>query len=117
MKLAFRRLVTLPRSGLLLLCADCPNASALKKVAMSPVETFGLSDAADWRATDITVSDAGQSFTVWRGEPFAAVSLPLWPTTLGTCAAAAIASASAFRRRRLPRHCGNSAASAPRDFR
>src|SRR4029450_8417374 len=42
-KLAFRRLVNLvPRSGLLLLCADCPNASALKKVAMSPVETFWL---------------------------------------------------------------------------
>src|SRR6187402_410631 len=35
-RLAFRRLVNLvPRSGLLLLCADCPNASALKKVAMS----------------------------------------------------------------------------------
>src|SRR4029453_6756075 len=43
-KLAFRRLMMLvPRTGLLLLCADCPNASALKKVAMSPVGTFGLS--------------------------------------------------------------------------
>src|SRR6185436_18446484 len=53
-KLAFRRLVNLvPKSGLLLLCADCPNASALKKVAMSPVETFGLADSSDWRASDI----------------------------------------------------------------
>src|SRR4029079_7602213 len=41
-RLAFRRLVNLVlQSGLLLLCADCPNASALKKVAMSPGESFG----------------------------------------------------------------------------
>ena len=49
-------------SGLLLLGADSPDALALKKVAVSPVETFGLSDASDWRATDVTVSAAGQSF-------------------------------------------------------
>src|SRR6476619_1909964 len=63
-RLAFRRLVNLvPQSGLLLLCADCPNASALKKVAMSPVETFGLAESADWRATDIAVSGGSQNFT------------------------------------------------------
>jgi UDP-N-acetylmuramate: L-alanyl-gamma-D-glutamyl-meso-diaminopimelate ligase len=79
-RLAFRRLVNLvPRSGLLLLCADCPNASALKKVAMSPVETFGLAESADWKATDIAVSGAGQNFTVWHaGERFTSVTLPLF---------------------------------------
>ncbi|MCM3881729.1 MAG: UDP-N-acetylmuramate:L-alanyl-gamma-D-glutamyl-meso-diaminopimelate ligase [Vicinamibacterales bacterium] len=78
-RLAFRRFVNLvPRSGLLLLCADCPNASALRKAAQSPVETFGLSEAADWRATDISVSGGGQSFTVRHdGELFGTVSLPL----------------------------------------
>jgi UDP-N-acetylmuramate: L-alanyl-gamma-D-glutamyl-meso-diaminopimelate ligase len=79
-RLAFRRLVNLvPRSGLLLLCADCPNASALKKVAMSPVETFGLGDSADWKATDIVVAGVGQHFTVWHaGERFATVTLPMF---------------------------------------
>jgi UDP-N-acetylmuramate: L-alanyl-gamma-D-glutamyl-meso-diaminopimelate ligase len=79
-RLAFRRLVNLvPRSGLLLLGADCPNASALKKVAMSPVETFGLSESADWRASDVAVFGGGQTFTVLRkGEPYAIVSLPLF---------------------------------------
>ena len=49
-RLAFRRLVNLvPRSGLLLLGADSPDAAALKKFAVSPVETFGLAESADWR--------------------------------------------------------------------
>ena len=64
-RLAFRRLVNLvPRSGLLLLGADSPDALALKKAAVSPVETFGLAESADWRATDVTVSAGGQSFNV-----------------------------------------------------
>jgi UDP-N-acetylmuramate: L-alanyl-gamma-D-glutamyl-meso-diaminopimelate ligase len=95
-RLAFRRLVNLvPHSGLLLLCADCPNASALKKVAISPVETFGLSDSADWRATDITVSGSGQKFTVSHlGKPFATISLPLFGAHNVRNALAAIAVAS-----------------------
>ncbi len=95
-RLAFRRLVNLvPRSGLLLLCADCPNASALKKVATSPVETFGLSESADWRAADITVSGSGQKFTVSHaGEPFAAISLPLFGAHNVRNALASIAVAS-----------------------
>src|SRR5215212_1086778 len=95
-RLAFRRLVNLvPRSGLLLLCADCPNASALKKVAMSPVETFGLSDSADWRATDVTVSAAGQKFTVaHKGITFATVALPLFGAHNVRNALAAMAVAS-----------------------
>jgi UDP-N-acetylmuramate: L-alanyl-gamma-D-glutamyl-meso-diaminopimelate ligase len=95
-RLAFRRLVNLvPRSGLLLLCADCPNASALKKAAISPVETFGLSESADWRATDITVSGSGQRFTVSHsGKPFATISLPLFGAHNVRNALASIAVAS-----------------------
>jgi UDP-N-acetylmuramate: L-alanyl-gamma-D-glutamyl-meso-diaminopimelate ligase len=79
-RLAFRRLVNLvPQSGLLLLGADSPDAAALKKFAVSPVATFGLSESADWRATEVTVSPAGQSFTVWHaGSRYAALQLPLF---------------------------------------
>ena len=79
-RLAFRRLVNLiPRSGLLLLGADSPDALALKKAAVSPVETFGLAEIADWRATDVTVSAAGQSFNVVHcGSPYATLQIPLF---------------------------------------
>ena len=59
-RLAFRRLVNLvPRSGLLLLGADSPDAVALVPAARSRVETFGLADGADWRAYDLESSPAG----------------------------------------------------------
>ena len=79
-RLAFRRLVNLvPRSGLLLLGADSADALALKKAAVSPVETFGLAQSADWRATDVAVSAGGQSFNVlYRDSPYGAVQIPLF---------------------------------------
>ena len=80
-RLAFRRLVNLvPRSGLLLLGADCPNASAMKKVAHEPgrdVRPVGSRRLARdrhhglWRRAD--VHRAGTA-----AEPFATVSLPLF---------------------------------------
>ena len=78
-RLAFRRLVNLvPRSGLTLVGADSDDALAMKKCALSRVESFGLSEAADWRAGEINVSTQGQTFTVWRGrDRFATVVLPL----------------------------------------
>jgi UDP-N-acetylmuramate: L-alanyl-gamma-D-glutamyl-meso-diaminopimelate ligase len=78
-RLAFRRLVNLvPRSGVLLLGADSPDAAALKKFAVSPVETFGLSESADWRAADVTVTASGQSFNVWHaGSRFGTMELPM----------------------------------------
>ena len=49
--LAFRRLVRLvPRTGLVLLGADSPHAAGLRDAVIGPVETFGLSDGADWQA-------------------------------------------------------------------
>ena len=79
-RLAFRRLVNLvPRSGLLLLGADSPEACSLKGLAVSPVETFGLSDGADWQAIDVAVSAEGQTFDVWRrGVRYATLQLPLF---------------------------------------
>lgn len=67
-RLAFRRLVNLvPRRGLLLLGADSPDAAALKGAAVSRVETFGLSDGADWRAVDLASGAATTGFKVRRG--------------------------------------------------
>ncbi|RPI49657.1 MAG: UDP-N-acetylmuramate:L-alanyl-gamma-D-glutamyl-meso-diaminopimelate ligase [Acidobacteria bacterium] len=96
-RLAFRRLVNLvPRSGLLLLGADSPDAVALTGVAVSPVETFGFADSADWRAADLSVSAAGQSFNVWhRGSLFAKLQIPLFGVHNVRNALAAIAVANA----------------------
>ena len=67
-RLAFRRLVNLvPRSGLLLLGADSPDAAALAGKARSRVQTFGLSDGAEWRASRIAVR-GGTKFRVHRGD-------------------------------------------------
>src|SRR5215213_6898032 len=55
-RLAFRRLVNLvPKSGLTLLGVDSPDAAALVAHARSRVQTFGLSNEAEWRAVDIRV--------------------------------------------------------------
>lgn len=64
-RVAFRRLVNLvPRSGLLLLGADSPEALALKDKAVSPVETFGLNDGAHWQAYDLQTGDGVTHFKV-----------------------------------------------------
>src|SRR6188474_3025813 len=78
-RLAFRRLANLvPRSGLLLLGADSPDAAALESTAVSPVETFGLGDGATWQAHDLRTRDGVTRFDVRRrGEPYGAFESPL----------------------------------------
>jgi UDP-N-acetylmuramate: L-alanyl-gamma-D-glutamyl-meso-diaminopimelate ligase len=78
-RLAFRRLVNLvPRTGLLLLGADNPHAAALESLAVSPVETFGLSDGCTWQAIEVTHRDGVTSFAVRRrGEWFGQFASPL----------------------------------------
>lgn len=78
-RLAFRRLVNLvPRSGLLLVGADSPDAMALLPAARSRVETFGLAEGADWRAYDLESLPAGMRFRVRRGRlPLGAFEIPL----------------------------------------
>ncbi|MEP6916072.1 MAG: UDP-N-acetylmuramate:L-alanyl-gamma-D-glutamyl-meso-diaminopimelate ligase [Acidobacteriota bacterium] len=67
-RLAFRRLVNLvPRRGLLILGADNADALALKPHAKCRVETFGLSDGADWQAHDLTIAPTSTTFGVRRG--------------------------------------------------
>jgi UDP-N-acetylmuramate: L-alanyl-gamma-D-glutamyl-meso-diaminopimelate ligase len=78
-RLAFRRLTTLvPRTGILLLGADSPEALALKGAAVSPVETFGLGDGATWRAVDVSHRDGLTHFDVHHeGRRFGRFASPL----------------------------------------
>ena len=78
-RLAFRRLANLvPRTGLLLLGADSPDAAALEGKAVSPVETFGLTDGATWQAHDLSTRDGLTRFGVRRrGEPYGSFESPL----------------------------------------
>lgn len=68
-----------PRRGRLLLGADSPAAAALAGSAHCPVETFGLSRAADWVGT---VEDSGPRGTqlgvAVRGEPRPALRGRFW---------------------------------------
>ena len=78
-RLAFRRFVNLvPRRGLLLLGADNADATALAKAAHCRVETFGLSDGADWQGHDLKTGASSTSFGVRRkGSPIGIFELPL----------------------------------------
>lgn len=65
-RLAFRRLINLvPGGGLTLLGVDSPDAKALRPHVRSRLQTFGLSEDAEWRATDVTMS-SGTAFRVSR---------------------------------------------------
>src|SRR6185369_3319604 len=78
-RLAFRRLTTLvPRNGLLLLGADSPDALALQRFAVSPVETFGLGEGVTWRAVDVSHRDGLTHFDIHReGRVFGRFASPL----------------------------------------
>jgi UDP-N-acetylmuramate: L-alanyl-gamma-D-glutamyl-meso-diaminopimelate ligase len=78
-RLAFRRLVNLvPRNGLLLLGADSPDAAALRSVAVSPVETYGLGEGMTWQAVDVEHADGMTQFKVRReGQLFGRFVSPL----------------------------------------
>jgi UDP-N-acetylmuramate: L-alanyl-gamma-D-glutamyl-meso-diaminopimelate ligase len=78
-RLAFRRLVNLvPRTGLLLLGEDSPDAAALRQRAVSPVETFGTSESSTWQAHDVQHADGVTRFEVRRnGQPFERFESPL----------------------------------------
>jgi UDP-N-acetylmuramate: L-alanyl-gamma-D-glutamyl-meso-diaminopimelate ligase len=66
-RLAFQRFVNLiPRRGLLLLGADDREAMALRPRARCRVETFGLSDGADWQAGDLETAATSTRFTLRR---------------------------------------------------
>ena len=79
LRVAFRRLVNLvPRRGRLFLGADSDEARRLASHARSPIETFGLSSDADWRAAEIEVTGAGTRFELTHGsEPLGHFEVPL----------------------------------------
>ena len=81
-RLAFQRFVNLiPRRGLLLLGADNAEAAALAQRAHCRVETFGVSNGADWQAHDLRIEGTSTSFSVRRrGEPIGSFELPLLGT-------------------------------------
>jgi UDP-N-acetylmuramate: L-alanyl-gamma-D-glutamyl-meso-diaminopimelate ligase len=95
-RLAFRRLVNLvPRNGLLLIGADSPDAAALERVAVSPVESFGLADSSTWRAENIVHRDGVTHFDVRRtGKLFGRFESPLLGVHNVRNALAAIATGS-----------------------
>ena len=78
-RLAMRRLVRLlPRRGRVILGADCQAALDLADGAPCEVVTFGLGDAADWRAASIESRRDGVQFTVvHQGQPVTDVYAPL----------------------------------------
>ena len=80
LRTAFRRFVLLvPRNGKLILGADSSEAMKLADVARCPVETFGLSPGADWRASDIRADGATMTFELtYQREPRGSVELPLF---------------------------------------
>ncbi|HQX83808.1 MAG TPA: Mur ligase family protein, partial [Vicinamibacterales bacterium] len=80
LRIAFRRLVNLiPQHGLLVLGADCPEAIALGRMARSPVETFGFSEGADWRAGEMEpVGDHTRFEVTYRGDRLGHFEVPLY---------------------------------------
>ncbi len=78
-RLAFQRFVNLvPRRGLLLLGADNADARALSERARCRVETFGLSDGADWQAHDLSISATSTAFSLRRaGKSAGSFEVPL----------------------------------------
>ena len=78
-RVAFRRLVNLiPRRGLLLVGADDDEALALRPSARCPVETFGLSEGADWQAHDLRIGAGSTTFSIRRnGTPMGQFEIPL----------------------------------------
>ena len=74
-RLAFRRLALLvPRSGCCSSAPTVPTLAALAERAVSPVETFGLSEQADWRARSLDGRRDRPHFTVSHRRRWSAAS-------------------------------------------
>jgi UDP-N-acetylmuramate: L-alanyl-gamma-D-glutamyl-meso-diaminopimelate ligase len=96
-RLTFQRFVNLiPRRGLLLLGADSPDALALTARAHCRVETFGLSDGADWQGHDLQAAESSTKFGVRRaGQSVGHFEIPMLGAYNVRNALAAIAIGSA----------------------
>lgn len=77
--LAFTRLLRLvPATGRVFLGIDDAGAASLRESAMGIVETFGVSDTADWQARDVQAVEGGTSFeVVHAGQALGRVVVPM----------------------------------------
>ncbi|MBP6715741.1 MAG: UDP-N-acetylmuramate:L-alanyl-gamma-D-glutamyl-meso-diaminopimelate ligase [Acidobacteria bacterium] len=80
LRIAFRRFVNLvPRTGRLIIGADSPEAMRLAVAARCTVETFGLAETADWRASEIRPAPTGTTFEAsYKGAPLGHLTVPLF---------------------------------------
>ena len=80
LRIAFRRFVSLiPRRGRLILGADGADALALRSFGRCEIETVGLGDQADWRASHLRPAPDGMAFDLTvQGERMGPVTLPLF---------------------------------------
>lgn len=80
LRTAFRRLVNLvPANGRLIIGADCPEAIRLVTLARCPVDTFGFSADATWRAGEIAAhGDMTRFELTHQGEPLGHFDVPLY---------------------------------------
>ena len=94
-KTAFLRLLNvIPGTGLLLAGTDSPAVAELLPKAHCRVETFGLSDGVDWRATELRPRPGGACFRLrGRGQDLGefVVSLPGQHNVRNAVAAVAVA--------------------------
>jgi UDP-N-acetylmuramate--alanine ligase len=84
------------RDGFLVGCADCPNVSALMASLDRPCITYGLSDGAQFSATELSLNGQRSSFELLReGEPLGRIELcvPGRHNVLNALAAVAASSA------------------------
>jgi UDP-N-acetylmuramate: L-alanyl-gamma-D-glutamyl-meso-diaminopimelate ligase len=78
-KLAFKRLTLLvPRNGLIIANADDPNVMEVVSGCVAPVLMFGISENANFRASDILRTEDSSIFSVRAaGHPEARLEIPL----------------------------------------
>jgi UDP-N-acetylmuramate: L-alanyl-gamma-D-glutamyl-meso-diaminopimelate ligase len=79
LRVTFRRFLNLvPRSGTVIL-GDSDETLKLRNWARCTVETFGMTDAADWRAGELLPTPTGTAFQVtYKGDSLGHVQLPLY---------------------------------------
>lgn len=74
----FSRLI--PRNGLLLVPDNDPNVARILPDCPAPIATFGFTEDAEFRATDLTATESGHTFTLTvksTGDQFGPISVPL----------------------------------------
>jgi UDP-N-acetylmuramate: L-alanyl-gamma-D-glutamyl-meso-diaminopimelate ligase len=93
---AFERLVNLiPRKGLLVVGAESPKALEISEKALCRVESFSVTQSADWQARTLSSGASGTRFEVLRGgKSFDVFEAPLWGLASLRNALSVIASAS-----------------------